>query len=278
MIGSGSTARKVTIVLWAALALAATGGSAASAAPSHGHGSPPTVTVGGNPIGVAVDNATHTVYVANNADNTVSVINAATCNARHTAGCGQHPPTVKVGAAPIGDAVDQRTNTVYVVNTGDNTVSVIDGRTCNATVTSGCGTVQTIPVGSGPNVDAVNEKTDTIYVANFGSNTVSAIDGATCNSMVTSGCGKTPPVVHVGSGPQGLGVDAKTDTVYDTNGTGTVGTVSVINGATCNATVTSGCGQTPATVKLIGPADGAAVNDGHTRHTCSQQTLTTQLH
>ena len=153
-----------------------------------------------------------------------------------------------------------RTNTVYVVNTGDNTVSVIDGRTCNATVRSGCDTVQTIPVGSGPNVDAVDEKTDTIYVANFGSNTVSAIDGATCNSVVTSGCGNTPPVVHVGSGPQGLGVDAKTDTVYDTNGNGNLGSVSVIDGATCNATVTSGCGQTPATVKLPAPSDGAAVD------------------
>ena len=99
MNGCGSTARKVTIVLWAALALAATGGGAAFAAPSHAHRSPPTVTVGGNPIGVAVDNATHTVYVANNTDNTVSVLNAATCNAKHTAGCSQHPPTVRSGRA-----------------------------------------------------------------------------------------------------------------------------------------------------------------------------------
>ncbi len=282
MSGCGPTARKVTIVLGAALALVATGGSAASAVGRTGrsahapalvlatrsftarigrqaHGSSSTVAVGGNPIGDAVDQATHTVYVANNSDNTVSLINAATCNATHTAGCAKHPPTVKVGVAPIGDAVDLKTDTVYVVNTGDGTVSVIDGKTCNAKVTSGCGKVQTIPVGGGPNVDAVDEATDTIYVANNNDDTVSAIDGATCNSMVRSGCRKTPPVVHVGGGPDGLGVDQKTDTVYATNFND--GTVSVIDGGACNATVTSGCGQTPPTVTVGGSPDGAVVDD-----------------
>jgi YVTN family beta-propeller protein len=250
--------RTVGITLAMGLALML-GGGVASAAPATTGSTPPTVAVGGNPIGDAVDQATHTVYVANNADNTVSLIDAAACNARHTAGCGRHLTTVKVGAAPIGDAVDQKTNTVYVVNTGDGTVSVIDGKTCNAEVTSGCGKVHTIHVGGGPNVDAIDERTDTIYVANNNDDTVSVIDGATCNSVVTSGCGKTPPVVHVGGGPDGLGVDPKTETVYATNFND--GTVSVIDGATCNATVTSGCGQTPATVTVGGSPDGALVDD-----------------
>ena len=36
-------------------------------------------------------------------------------------------------------AVDQNTDTIYVANAGDNTVSVINGATCNAQNTSGCG-------------------------------------------------------------------------------------------------------------------------------------------
>lgn len=243
---------------WGAVGVGASARSDASAG-VRDRSAAPTVTVGGNPIGVAVDQATRTVYVANNGDNTVSVINAATCNAKHTAGCKQHPPTVKVGAAPIGDAVDQKTDTVYVVNTGDGTVSVIDGKTCNAKLTLGCGKVQTIPVGSGPNVDTVDQATDTVYVANGNTDTVSVIDGATCNAKVTSGCGKTPPTVKVGSGPDGLGVDQKTDTIYATNFNDD--SVSVINGATCNAGVTSGCGQKPATVAVGGPTDGAVVDE-----------------
>jgi YVTN family beta-propeller protein len=277
----GLAGRGITVVMLAVVVLGLGGGGAATAArtsrPDHAAlpatraglgvadgasphpGSPPTVAVGGNPIGDAVDQATHTVYVANNADNTVSLLDAATCNAKHTAGCGTRSTTVKIGVAPIGDAVDQKTDTVYVVDTGDGTVSVIDGKTCNAEVTAGCGKVHTIHVGGGPNVDAIDEQTDTIYVANSNDDTVSVIDGARCNSAVTSGCGDTPPVVHVGGGPDGVGVDPKTNTVYATNFND--GTVSVIDGATCDSTVTSGCGQKPAMVTVGGSPDGALVDD-----------------
>jgi YVTN family beta-propeller protein len=290
MSSCAATTRTAAIILSAGLALVLIGPSVATAGrnvawgpaaiprtaaesvvsqavSAHG-GSPPTVAVGGGPIGVAVDQATRTVYVANNADNTVSVIDAATCNARHAAGCAKHPTTVKVGVAPIGDAVDQRTDTVYVVNTGDGTVSVIDGKTCNAEVTSGCGNVKTIHVGGGPNVDAIDARTDTIYVANNNDDTVSVIDGATCNATASSGCSKTPPVVHVGGGPDGLGVDQRTETVYATNFND--GTVSVVDGAKCNATITSGCGQAPATVIVGGSPDGAVVDDAtHTVYAIS---------
>jgi DNA-binding beta-propeller fold protein YncE len=94
------------------------------------------------PAAIGVDLATDTVYAANDGPtgngDTVSVINGGTCNGSTGAGCGQQPPTVRVGVNPYWDTVDQATNTVYVANHNDGTVSVINGATCNAAATSGC--------------------------------------------------------------------------------------------------------------------------------------------
>ena len=60
--------------------------------------------------------------------------------------------------------------------------------------------------------------------------------------MLTA-CGGTWPTVTVGNAPDALTVDPATDTIYVANSSGD--TVSVIDGATCNAEVTSGCGHTP---------------------------------
>jgi DNA-binding beta-propeller fold protein YncE len=211
---------------------------------------PPTVAVGSNPDGVAVNNKTHTIYVANVTDNTVSVINSVRCNARSHGGCGQMPATVSVGSGPGYLAVDETTNTIYVPNSGgDNTVSVINGATCNATNTSGCGrTPPTISDPDGPGQIAVNPATHTVYVGN-GDGTVSVIDGATCNGTTTTGCGHTPHTVnaHVAFIAD-LAVNPTTSTVYAADFHG--GTVAVIDGWTCNATNTSGCGRTPTLVTL----------------------------
>ncbi len=61
-----------------------------------------------------------------------------TCNARVFTGCKQKPVHVLAGSGARGIAVDEQTGTVYVANTSANTVSVIDGMTCNATVHRGC--------------------------------------------------------------------------------------------------------------------------------------------
>jgi YVTN family beta-propeller protein len=225
----------------------------------------PTVTTGSFPQAVAVDQATDTIYVANLNGNTVSVINGATCNAEVTSGCGRSPPTVQVGNKPDGIAVDQATDTIYVANGNDNTVSVIDGAGCNATVTSGCGhSPPVIAVGNNPIAVAVDQFTDTAYVANAGDNTVSVIDGAECNATVTSGCGQSPLVIAVGNAPDAVAVNQATDTIYVTTGLFEEATPSaamyVIDGATCNAAISSGCGQTPATMVTGGFSYGVAVN------------------
>jgi len=237
----------------------------------------PTATVGSAPSGVAVDTASHTVYVANQGDNTVSVLDASQCSASDTAGCASPSATVHVGDGPTGVAVDQVTDSVYVANNSGNTVSVINGVTCNATEQRGCmGTPATISVGNGPSAIGVNPTTDTIYVTDSGpfkgatasvNDTVSVIDGATCNAVVQSGCDQTPGTVTVGAGPLGIGVDPTTDSIYVAN-SGQFGaansalghTVSLIDGATCNATDQAGCRRAAATVTVGVAPWGIAVD------------------
>ena len=58
---------------------------------------PPLARTGASPEGVVLDPQTQTLYVANEVDNDVSVINAANCNAAVTSGCRQDPTAVPVG-------------------------------------------------------------------------------------------------------------------------------------------------------------------------------------
>ena len=116
-----------------------------------------------------MNDQTHTVYVANNANGdspgTMSVINGATCNGTHTAGCHRHFPVMATGVAPLLAAVDTRTGILYVTDVGSAAVTILNGARCNATVTSGCGAAPgKQPVGSQPFGLAINPRTNTIYV------------------------------------------------------------------------------------------------------------------
>lgn len=135
-----------------------------SAAPTYGV----TATMlAKHPEGVAVDPGTHTVYVTNRGDNTVSVIDAATRTVTATV------PTVPLND-PWGVAVDPGTRTVYVINDGaadprsieHGTVSVIDASTRTVTAT--------VPAVRGAVGVAVDPGTHTVYVT--GGNTVWVIE------------------------------------------------------------------------------------------------------
>jgi DNA-binding beta-propeller fold protein YncE len=116
-----------------------------------------------------VNDRTHTVYVANNAfgdsPGTMSVINGATCNGTHTAGCQRRFPAMATGVAPLLAAADTRTGILYVTDVGSAAVTILNGARCNATVASGCGAAPgKQPVGSQPFGLAINPRTSTIYV------------------------------------------------------------------------------------------------------------------
>lgn len=126
-----------------------------------------------------MDQVTDTIYVADlqngEGSGTVSVINGAICNATITTGCGQTPPTVRVGFGPAAIAFNPANRTVVVTNIEDTSVSVIDAATCNAAITSSCSLTQPrFPVGRAPAAVAVNPAVGTVYVSN-GDGTVSII-------------------------------------------------------------------------------------------------------
>jgi len=210
----------------------------------------PTTGLGLGPAGSALDQHIRTLYIANQGANTVSVVDPDACNARNRAGCGRVWPTTTVGQLPKAVAIDESLDTLYTANQIDSTVSVVDTRTCNAHVTSGCGrTSPTIAVTGGAFNLTIDAGTHTLYVANINSNTVSVINTATCNARITTGCGQTPHSVRTGNAPAAVLLDPSTGTLYVSNNADH--TVAVVDARTCNATTTTGCATAPPTVATV---------------------------
>jgi DNA-binding beta-propeller fold protein YncE len=217
----------------------------------------------GNPTAIAVNTATGTLYVAAappTGPSVIDVYDAATCNAPNPTGCSQRPAMVTAGPAGRqipGMAVNRLTNTVYATNVGSlseglagDPLYVINGNRCDAATTTGCAdppaattvglpAFKAIGVPASPEGVAVNEATNTLYVADFengeGYGAVSVVNGSTCNATTITGCtNQTAPTVAAGFGTFGVAIDSKANQIYATGIQDT--SVSVINGATCNAT------------------------------------------
>jgi YVTN family beta-propeller protein len=178
-----------------------------------------TVAVGTDPQGVAVDPSTDKIYVVNKIPGTVSVINGATNTVTATIVVGSLGCILTSDCNPIGVAVDPSTHKVYVTNSDDATVSVINGTTNTV--------VATIDVRNNPQAVAVDPSTHKVYVGTGQFNSVTVIDGAT-NTVIAT----TPN----DSGAAAVTVDPSTHTVYAGNSNN--GTVSVISGATNTITTT----------------------------------------
>ena len=135
---------------------------------------------------------------------------------------------MRVGVYPQFLAVDDRTHTVYVANSGSDSVSVIDGRDIES--------AHRIPVGPQPFTVAFNARTGSLYVTDLGAHTISVIDGSRCNATDVSGCRRRPATVNVGETPGGIAVDAGTNTIYVTGKS--TNDVLVVDGRRCNAHTT----------------------------------------
>jgi len=142
-----------------------------------------TVTVGGSPKAIAVDDVTGFAYVTNEASDTVSVIGDE----------DELVATVGVGDRPIGIAVDAAGGRVFVANNLSDNVSVI--RTADHTVEA------TVAVQGRPWSVAVDATTRKGYVTNQASGTVTVIDSALSVTHVTAGVLPSAIAINTGVTP-----------------------------------------------------------------------------
>ena len=202
------------------------------------------ITFSGNgPSGLEFNPNTKTLYIANQADHDVAVVDVNACNQHKTAGCNQTWTTIPVGTNAFRIAINKTTNTVYVNNRGNGTVSVINGATCNVSVNSSCSQAQpTTTISTQVNaLDdlAIDETTNTIYVTNRLANMVAIVDARHCQGSDSSGCAQSWPTITVGHRPDALVVNPTNHTLYVGNANDN--NVSVISTSHCNNQDTSDC-------------------------------------
>jgi YVTN family beta-propeller protein len=182
------------------------------------------VPVGTSPSGIATDSAF--VYVANTGDDTVSVYDITAGAVVQTIPTGPGPldlavgggrlyvadvgggvvsvfdllggrqllAHVEVGRLPSGLALDSSAARLFVANTIDDTVSVVDTNTLT--------TIATVPVSERPRGLALDAVAGRLYVAGFQNSTIQAFDTATLQ-VVGEGPSQGSNPLDVALGPDG---------------------------------------------------------------------------
>ena len=156
-------------------------------------------------IGIAKDNKTKMVYVANTDSNSVTVIDGTTNMVKKI---------IPVGSKPTDLDINNNTRKLYVTNSLSNTISIIDTNTEK---------VVNLINSTGKNLIglSVDKNKNLIYVANGDSNSVTVINGTTQEVIGN---------ITVEENPVGIAVDSKQQLVYVTNSGNN--SVTVINGTT----------------------------------------------
>jgi len=198
------------------------------------------VAVESQPIFVATNDELHRLYVVHWQARTVSVIDTESNTV---------VKTVPVGKNPQNLVVDPTSGRVYVVNTDDHTLTVLDGER----------EARTIPVGKGPYGIAVDAKTGKAYVSNVTDSSVSVIEegervaatikaapfpaamalnaangklyvangGQDSLAVIDTQTDRVDKVLGVGDRPRAVAADARANLVYVVNGDNSL---SVIHG------------------------------------------------
>ena len=170
----------------------------------------PPIPVGKDPEGIAYDPGNKRIYVTNNADNTVSVIDTTTNKVIDTKPNTPEIDPIMVRVGPEDIVYDPVNKRMYVGNHNDKSVSVID-TTTNTVLDTNPNTpeIDPIMVGDGPEGIAYDPMNKRMYVTNIRDGTVSVID--TTTNTVTSN------PITVGDRPIDIAYDPVSKRMYVTN-------------------------------------------------------------
>ena len=134
--------------------------------------------------GMAVDEATHTLYVARMGTGDVFALR------------GTSSSLLPAGHTPCAVAINPRTHEVYVANYADGSVTILDGETQNK--------LATVSVGIHPQALAVDPQRGLVYVANTFSGTVTVVDAERRKAVATLRAGTAPYALAVDPGSRKL--------------------------------------------------------------------------
>ena len=180
------------------------------------------IKTNGSPYFIALNLKDSKLYASNVKHNTVSIIDLdGQNNTIHSIGVGVRPTDIEF---------NPKNNLTYVINSGDNTISVIDDAKNKE---------KRIPTGHYPASIEVNPTNNKVYVTNNLDNTLSVIDGNTTKNITK---------IIVGQGPAGIEINPKNNEVYVTNSRDN--TISVIDGSLDIVVATLNVGKKPIAVGL----------------------------
>src|SRR5437764_1503455 len=217
----------------------------------------PLIPTGSWPVHIMVDQATNTAYIANQLDNTISVVDGRNCSAGHTLQCNPIA-TISPGPNPSDLVLDAAHRTLFATLAGGNSdsIAVIDITNCNASNTSGCtqtpkqvvfpgstlwqGGAASVPFGF-PSFLDLDETTHTLYVPDANEGPIYILDTSTCNGS-TPTC--SSPILTAAHG-DGAVVERAHHSVFVVQVLNFSERVEILDSSTCNSTNQTGCGAPP---------------------------------
>jgi YVTN family beta-propeller protein len=142
-----------------------------------------------NPVSVTTSRDGNWVFIVTQGDGIHPGALDLVCASTTQVCTSTNPPTVAasvpLGVGPGYSVVDTNLNRLYVVNSGDNTVSVFDTSNVNVSSSPAIPLLATVPVGTDPIGVAALPDGSRFYVANAGSNDVTVVSANSFSTLIT---------------------------------------------------------------------------------------------